>query len=105
MRRWPGGERAGDVGRRHLHHLDVARLDARRLHRAEEDQPLVGEAARDGDGAPAQIGERFDRPVFPHHHGAAVAMAEVDDLDRHALRLERDRQRRDDEGRLHLVRR
>ena len=46
-----GRERAGHVGRRHLDHLDVARLHAERLHRAKQNQPLVREPARNGDDA------------------------------------------------------
>ena len=66
-------------------------------------QALVGEAAGNGDGAAAHIGKGLDRAVLAHHHRAAVAMAEVDDLDGHALRPKCNRQRRDDEGGLHLV--
>ena len=42
-------------------------------------------------------------PFFLHDDRAAVAMAEIDDLDGHTLRLERDGQRSDDEGGLHFV--
>ena len=74
------------------------------LERAEHDQPLVGEAAGDGDDlGRAGRATVLHRPVLLHDHGAAVAVAEVDDLDRHALRPQGDGHRRDHERRLHLV--
>ncbi len=45
----------------------------------------------------------LDRTILPHHQSAAVAMPQIHDLDRHALRRQCDGHRRDDEGRLHLV--
>ncbi len=39
---------------------------------------------------PAHIGKFLDGPVLRYDNGAAIAMAEVDDLDGNALRLERD---------------
>ena len=99
-----GRQGAGDIGRRHLDHLDFARLDAPHLHGAEDQQALVGKAAGNGDGAAAHIGEGLDGAVFAHHDRAAVAVAQVDDLDGNALGFESDGQRRDDEGGLHAVR-
>ena len=91
------------VGRGHLHHLDVGGIHVPDLHGAEEDEALVGEAAGDGDGAAFEVGEGFDGAVVADDERAAVAVAEVDDLDGDALRFERDGHGGDDEGGLDLV--
>ena len=98
-----GGERARDVGGRHLHHLHGARRDAMLRERFEHDQPLVREATRDRDHVARKVFDRVNGTVLPHDYGASVAVAEVDDLDRRALRDERDRHRRDHESHLHPV--
>ena len=98
-----GGEGAGHIRRSHLHHLDVARFDphtfmARKSSRRSSEKRLGMATVRPRISAKVLTG-----PSFLHHHGAAVAVTQIHDLDRNALRAERDRQRSDDERRLHLV--
>ena len=98
-----GRERARDVRRRHLDHPDRCRRDSMRRERFEDDQPLVGEAARNRDDVAGKVLDRADRSVLAHDHRAPVAVSEVNDLDRRSLRGERDRHRRDHEAHLHPV--
>ena len=64
---------------------------------------LVREAAGDGDGAAAQIGDGVDGTVVADDERAAIAMTQVDDLDGNPLRPERDGHGSNKEGRLHTV--
>ena len=57
-----------------------------------------------GDLAASQVFDAEDRRVLVDHHRRAVAVAEVDDLERHPLLAERHRQRGEDERRLEVVR-
>jgi hypothetical protein len=74
------------------------------LQDAVNDQPLVGEAVGHGDRLAAQVLDPADGRVLVDHHGGAVAVAEVDDLDRHALFAQRHRHRRQDERPLQMLR-
>ena len=53
-----------------------------------------------GDLLAAQVLDPEDGRVLADHHRRAVAVAQVDDLDRHPLLAQRHGQRREDEGRL-----
>ena len=98
-----GRESAVYVRRGHLDHLDLVRLDSPYLHGAKDEETFVGKAAGDRDGATAHVGEGLNGSIFANDDCAAIAMAEVDDLDRHALVLERKSEGRDDERSLHAV--
>src|ERR1700733_3767270 len=71
-----GREGAGNIGGRHLDHLDLAGLDTKYLHSAEEQQALVGKAARNGNGAAAHIGKGLDGAVLADDDCAAVTVAQ-----------------------------
>ena len=97
-------KRGGHVGRGHLHERHGVDAHAPLLERLVDDQPLVREPVGHGDRAALQVFDPEDRRVLADHHGGPVAVAEVDDLDRHPLFAERHGHGGEDERRLQVVR-
>jgi hypothetical protein len=97
------GERSGDIGRRHLDHLDLRRLDSPDLHSAEYDQALVGNQPGIATTRP-RTSPKLRIGLFLNHKSAAIAVAKIHNLCRHALSFQGNSERGHDENRLHLVR-
>jgi hypothetical protein len=83
--------------------VEIARLHAVTLDLALEQDALVRVAVRDRHRLAPEVRERADARRLRDHERGAVAMAEVDDLDRQALASQRHRQRRQDERGLELA--
>lgn len=97
------GERRRHVGRWQVDELDVARRQALLVHQLGDDEVLVRELAGPREHLAAQVAQVTRGRVLADHHGRAVPVAEVDDLDRHPLRAQYHRQRRQQERRLDLA--